>query len=268
LVARYFRTGLYKAPMPLVTGQEGAGIVVAVHPSVTDIKEGDRVGYMGRCSSYSELSVVLRAKLVKLPDGITTLQAAASLIQGCTALTLIREAAMIQPGLSVHDGPWVLVHAAAGGTGSQMVQMLYALGAKVIGTASTKEKCELVRKSGAQWVINSKEEDLVARVKEITMGKGPDVIFDGVGKATFEMDLEMIARKGSLITFGNAVSIHPATPTKFVVNFHKRLLIRCLFTVGSCPSGRCPSSRCQEHPSHASGSVSIRDHAGGDGTLY
>lgn len=102
------------------------------------------------------------------------------------------------------------MHAAAGGTGSQLVQILAVHGAKVIGTAGGKEKCEIARRNGAQWVIDSKSEDVVARVKEITNGKGVDVIFDGVGKATFESDLEMVARKGTVAVFGNAVSFRCA----------------------------------------------------------
>ena len=104
------------------------------------------------------------------------------------------------------EGPWVLVHAAAGGTGSNMVQVLKVLGAKIIGTAGGKEKCELVRSLGAGWVIDNKTEDIVARVKEITGGNGVDVIFDGVGKATFDADFDMVARKGTIVSFGNAVS--------------------------------------------------------------
>jgi NADPH:quinone reductase len=204
--SRYFRSGLYTAPLPLVTGQEGAGIVVAVHATVTDLRPGDRVVYMVR-GAYAEFTTAPLARVTLLPDGISTQLAAASLLQGMTALTLIREAAQIKPGLSVAEAPWVLVHAAAGGTGSLLVQMLHALGAKVIGTAGPAEKCELARRCGALWVVNSREEDVVARVREITLEKGPQVIFDGVGAATFEADMKMIARKGSLVLFDNAVSL-------------------------------------------------------------
>ncbi|KAK0715144.1 hypothetical protein B0H67DRAFT_644927 [Lasiosphaeris hirsuta] len=197
----YFRTGLYKAPFPLVTGKEAGGVVVA--SSSPEFKEGDRVGYISD-HAYAELTALPAAKAVLLPAGITTEQAAASLLQGLTALTFVREAAGIKQELGVSEGPWTLVHAAAGGTGSQLVQILSVMGAKIIGTAGSPEKCELARKNGAQWVIDSRSEDVAARVKEITSGRGVDVIFDGVGKATFDLDLEIIARKGTLIVFGNA----------------------------------------------------------------
>ncbi|KAJ4294911.1 hypothetical protein N0V88_005150 [Collariella sp. IMI 366227] len=138
--------------------------------------------------------------------------AAACLLQGLTALTFVREAAGLtragcagrgEHQLGVSSGPWALVHAAAGGTGSLLVQMLVLHGARVIGTAGGKGKCEIARGNGAQWVIDSKSEDVVEKVREIT-GEGVDVIFDGVGKATFDADLEMVARKGTVVVFGNA----------------------------------------------------------------
>lgn len=203
----YFRTGLYKAPLPLITGREAAGVVVATHPSVTGVSPGDEVVYFAD-HAYAELTAVPRARVLRLPPDLAPERAAAALLQGLTALTLIREAAGIGKHLGVSEGPWVLVHAAAGGVGSQLVQMLSTRGVKVIASAGSAEKCELAKKYGAHWVVNSREEDVVARVKEITSGHGVDVIFDGVGKATFEGDLEMIARKGSLVMFGNAVSTY------------------------------------------------------------
>jgi len=187
----------------LVTGKEGAGIVVA--SSSPNFKEGDRVGYVAD-HSYAELTAVPATKAIHLPDGITTEQAASSLLQGLTALTFVREAGGIKQELGISEGPWTLVHAAAGGTGSLLVQILSVMGAKVIGTAGSPEKCEIARKNGAGWVVDTRNDDVAARVKEITSGHGVDVIFDGIGKATFDLDLEMIARKGSLIVFGNAVS--------------------------------------------------------------
>ncbi len=144
-----------------------------------------------------------------LPDGITSEQAVAVLLQGLTALTIIREAGEVTPERVAKDNPWTLVHAAAGGTGGLAVQILRAFGAKIIATAGSKEKTELATKNGADYVINSQEEDVAARVKEITGGHGVDVIFDGVGKSTFDMDLDIIARKGTLVMFGNAVSGTP-----------------------------------------------------------
>ncbi|KAJ9150820.1 NAD(P)-binding protein [Pleurostoma richardsiae] len=203
----YFRTGLYKAALPLVTGKEAAGTVAAAHPSVTALRPGDRVAYLDD-HAYAQYAAVAAIKVLPLPEQLTTLQAAASLLQGLTALTFVREAAGLGPAahLGVAPGrPWALVHAAAGGVGTQLCQMLAALGAQVIGTAGGPEKMAAARRNGAQWVIDSRGgDDLVAKVKEITGGHGADVIFDGVGKATFEADLELIARKGTLISFGNA----------------------------------------------------------------
>lgn len=199
----YFRTGLYKAPLPLTPGREGSGTVTAVHPSVSGIKEGDRVVYFSNNGSYATYTVANAAKVLKLPKGLDEKTAAATLLQGLTAWTFVREAGQVQPG------DWVLVHAAAGGVGSLLTQMLKAVGAKVIATASNEDKCKLARSYGAEWVIQSGDENVPEKVKEITDGHGVDVIFDGVGKATFDSDLEMIARKGTLIVFGNASGAVP-----------------------------------------------------------
>ncbi|KAL0930376.1 NADPH2:quinone reductase [Colletotrichum truncatum] len=199
----YFRTGLYKGPLPNILGREGAGTVVAAHPSVSGFQPGDRVVYMGSFGSYATYSAVTADNLQRIPDGVSTDQAAAALLQGLTAWTFVREAGVVQ------KGEWVLVHAAAGGVGLLLVQMLRAVGAKVIGTTSSDEKCELARKNGAEWIVNSKSQNLVEEVKKITGGHGVDVIFDGVGKATFDSDLEMAARKGRLVIFGNASGAVP-----------------------------------------------------------
>ncbi|KAL2875891.1 hypothetical protein SGCOL_008887 [Colletotrichum sp. CLE4] len=199
----YFRTGLYAAPLPITPGREGAGTVVKSHPSVSGFKEGDRVVYMGPFGSYSGYSAVNAAQLLHIPDALPTDKAAAALLQGLTAWTFIREAGEVQ------KGDWVLVHAAAGGVGLQLVQMLRAVGAKVIGTTSSDEKCALAKKNGAEYIVNSRSQDLVEEVKKITGGHGVDVIFDGVGKATFDSDIEMAARKGRLVVFGNASGAVP-----------------------------------------------------------
>ena len=203
----YFRNGMYKSDYPLITGKEAAGVVVAVHDSVKAFAPGDRVAYLDE-HTYAQYSAIPAVKAVAIPDGISTKQAAASMLQGLTALTFVREAAGLHPTatLGVGQGPWVLVHSAAGGAGTQLTQILNATGAKIIGTAGGEAKMETARKNGAQWVIDSHADDLVERVKEITNGHGVDVIFDGVGKATFDKDLEMIARKGTLVAYGNAVS--------------------------------------------------------------
>jgi len=193
----YFRGGLYPAPhFPLVLGREAAGEVVQAG---NGFQEGDRVVYMSgtEAGTYAEYTAVSAAKLIKIPDAVTLETAAAVYLQGLTAWTFIREAA------AVKAGQWTFVHAAAGGVGLLLVQMLRSVGAKIIATASTEEKLELARKNGAEWTIKSSD-DIVAKVKDITGGHGVDVIFDGIGKTTFDADLEMIALKGQLISFGNA----------------------------------------------------------------
>ncbi|CAH0054771.1 unnamed protein product [Clonostachys solani] len=197
----YFRTGLYASAFPFTLGREAAGEVVAAHDSVKGLAPGTRVVYMAN-GSYSQYTAVDAAKVVALPSALPSDKAAAAYLQGLTAWTFVREAGEVKPG------QWVLVHAAAGGVGLLLVQMLRSVGAKVIGTASTEEKQALARRHGAEWTISS-HDDLVGRVKEITGGHGIGVIFDGVGKDTFEADLEMIAVKGSLISFGNASGAVP-----------------------------------------------------------
>lgn len=199
----YFRSGLYKAPQfPLTLGREAAGTIVDIHSSVKGFENGSRVVFMGTVGAYAQYSVVNASDAVKIPDDVPTEQAVAAYLQGLTAWTFIREAGQVK------EGQWVLVHAASGGVGTLLVQLLRTVGAKIIGTASTDEKLELAKKNGAEWVISS-HDDVVAKVKEITGGHGADVIFDGVGKVTFDADLELIAPKGTLISFGNAVSTKP-----------------------------------------------------------
>lgn len=194
----YFRTGLYPAQLPIILGREAAGTVVASQSSQVPV--GTRVVYMSM-GTYAQYSAVELSSVIQIPEDLSTEKAVAVYLQGLTAWTLIKEAANVQ------KGQWVLVHAAAGGVGLLLVQMLRSIGAKVIGTASTEEKRELAQAKGAEWTIDSSE-DVVAKVKEITGGHGIDAIFDGVGQATFDADLEMIALKGHLVSFGNAVCDH------------------------------------------------------------
>lgn len=199
----YFRSGLYAAPsFPMGLGREAAGEVVSVEGDAPKgIAVGAKVVYMGTTSgSYAEYSAVPAANCIVIPEGVSEDVAAAVYLQGLTAWTLVRDAANVQ------SGQWALVHAAAGGVGLLLVQMLHAVGAKVIATASTDEKLELAKSHGAGWGIKSSD-DVPAKVKEITGGHGIDAIFDGVGKTTFDSDLEMIAPCGWLLSFGNAVSL-------------------------------------------------------------
>lgn len=199
----YFREGLYPAPQfPLVLGREAAGEVVSAGADVAArFPVGSKVVFMSgpEAGTYAQYTAVSADKAVIIPDGVSTDIAAALHLQGLTAWTFVREAA------NVKAGDWTLVHAAAGGVGSLLVQMLRAVGAKVIATASTDEKLALAKKYGADYGVKSGD-DVVAEVKKITEGHGVDHIFDGVGKVTFDADLQMIALKGNLISFGNAVS--------------------------------------------------------------
>ncbi|KAG6264723.1 hypothetical protein E4U49_001476 [Claviceps purpurea] len=195
----YFRTGLYPAQLPIILGREAAGTVVASQSSQVPV--GTRVVYMGM-GTYAQYSAVELSSVIQIPEDLSTEKAVAVYLQGLTAWTLIKEAANVQ------KGQWTLVHAAAGGVGLLLVQMLRSIGAKVIGTASTEEKRELAKTKGAEWTIDSGE-GVVAKVKEITGGHGIDAIFDGVGMATFDADLEMIAPKGHLVSFGNASGAVP-----------------------------------------------------------
>ena len=198
----YFRTGLYPSPKPEILGVEEEGIVIATGPGdLNNIKVGDRVVYMGS-STYAEYTTAPSAKAHVIPPALSPGIAAAALLQGLTALTLIREAYAVQ------KGDWVLVHAAAGGVGLWLCQLLRAVEARVIGTASTEEKMKLAKTNGAEAMINYKEEkDLVAKVKELTGGDGVKVVFDSTGKDQFENDLEVVARKGAIISYGNSVSL-------------------------------------------------------------
>lgn len=221
---------------------------------------GTRVAYLAD-HAYAQLTAVPAAKVLVLPDGVSAEQAASALLQGLTALTFVREAAGLTAVASEgQEGPWVLVHAAAGGVGTWFVQLLAALGARVIGTAGSADKCEIARQNGARWVVRSRDEDVVARVKEITGGQGVDVIFDGVGKATFDSDLEMIARKGTVVMVGNAVSDtryflrsmsfevggvinfgHSLAPCRLSISF--ALVPRTSSSCGRCCSATSPPER-------------------------
>ena len=196
----YFRTGLYPSPvgLPFVSGNEGAGEVVAVGPGVTDFKIGDRVGYTSALGAYAAERLLPAERAVKLPDSISYEQAAAMMLKGMTAQYLLRRT------YKVRKGDDVLIHAAAGGVGLIACQWANHLGANVIGTVGSQEKAEIARKNGARHVILYRDEDFVARVKEITGGKLCDVVYDGVGKATFPASLDCIRPLGMFVSFGSA----------------------------------------------------------------
>jgi NADPH2:quinone reductase len=196
----YFRTGLYPSPvgLPFVSGNEGAGEVVAVGPGVTDFKIGDRVGYTSALGAYAAERLLPAERAVKLPDSISYEQAAAMMLKGMTAQYLLRRT------YKVRKGDDVLIHAAAGGVGLIACQWANHLGANVIGTVGSQEKAEIARKNGARHVILYRDEDFVARVKEITGGKLCEVVYDGVGKATFPASLDCIRPLGMFVSFGSA----------------------------------------------------------------
>jgi NADPH2:quinone reductase len=196
----YFRTGLYPAVggMPMIPGNEGAGTVIAVGPGVTDLKVGERVAYGTAPGGYAAERNILAEKLVKLPDSIDDKTAAGMMLKGLTAQYLLRRT------FRVEKGNTVLVHAAAGGVGLILCQWANYLGANVIGTVGSAEKAKLAKENGAHHTILYRDEDFVARVNEITGGKKCDVVYDGVGKATFPASLDCIRPMGMFASFGNA----------------------------------------------------------------
>jgi NADPH:quinone reductase len=195
----YFRSGLYAAPqMPFVPGNEGAGEIVAVGPNVTEFKVGDRVAYVATLGSYAEERLVAVNSVVALPEAVSFEAAASMMLKGLTAEYLLHRTYKVNPGDTI------LVHAAAGGTGLILCQWGKALGATVIGTVGSPGKAELARAHGAHHTILYREEDFVARVREITGGKLCDVVYDGVGKDTFLKSLDTLRPFGLLASFGNA----------------------------------------------------------------
>ena len=196
----YFRMGMYPAPagLPFVSGNEGAGEVIAVGPNVTDLKVGDRVGYVVAMGGYAEERLMAADRAVKLPDNISYEQAAAMMLKGMTAQYLLRRT------FNVKKGDTILVHAAAGGVGVILCQWGKALGATVIGTVGSEDKGKLAKDNGADHIIYYRKEDFAARVKEITGGKLCDVVYDGIGKTTFPASLDCIRPLGMFVSFGSA----------------------------------------------------------------
>ncbi|KAJ5546223.1 hypothetical protein N7494_003808 [Penicillium frequentans] len=204
----YFRTGLYSSPKPEVLGREGAGTVAAVGPNTSGFQVGDRVAWLAN-GGYAEYTAVPAAKTVKIPEGISDEDVMASFLSGMTVLSFVKETYPVQ------KGDWVLLHAAAGGAGFLMTQILKSIGAKVIGTAGGAEKCAIVKDLGADVVIDYRSEegkDWVKLVKEATGGRGVDVVYDSVGKDTWEGSLEAVKRKGTIVWFGNASGPVPPIP--------------------------------------------------------
>jgi NADPH2:quinone reductase len=192
----YQRSGLYKLDLPFSLGQEGAGVVEAIGPDVTEVRLGQRVawtGVMGACATHA---LVPAARLVVVPEGVSSKTAAAVMLQGMTAHYLTHDTFPLRPG---HE---CLIHAAAGGVGLLFCQMARKLGARVIGTAGTAEKAQLARKAGASEVIEYRTADFEAEVKRLTDGKGVHVVYDSVGKDTFDKSLKSLRLRGMLVLFG------------------------------------------------------------------
>jgi NADPH2:quinone reductase len=200
----YQRSGLYPMRYPAVLGQEAAGVVEALGEGVSRFKIGDRVAYNGQGGAYCEYAAVPAARCVALPDDVSFEAAAASLLKGMTTEFLVRRCHAVQAGETI------LVHAAAGGVGTLLVQWAKAIGAVVIGTVGSQEKAAMARRLGCDHVILYREEDVPARVKEITGGAGVPVAYDSVGKDTFEMTLASLARRGLFVSYGNASGPVPA----------------------------------------------------------
>jgi len=199
----YFREGRYPTPLPFINGQEAAGIVKDVGSEVSDLKPGDRVAYTSSLGSYAEFAAVPAARLVKIPAELSFEQAAAAMLQGMTAHYLLNGS------YKLASGETALIHAAAGGVGLLLVQMAKRIGARVIATAGTEEKAQLAREAGADECIVYTQADFEAETKRLTDGKGVHVVYDGVGKATFDKDLEVLRPRGYLVLFGGSSGAVP-----------------------------------------------------------
>jgi NADPH2:quinone reductase len=197
----YQRGGLYPVALPFVGGNEGAGVVKAVGPGVTDVKVGDRVCYQGQIGAYAKERLVSADRLLPIPDGVDDETAAAVALKGLTAYYLLFKTWEVKPGQTI------LWHAAAGGTGQIATQWAKSLGATVIGTAGGPEKVAIAKAHGCDHVIDYKAEDFAGRVRELTNGQGVDVVYDGVGKSTFEGSLDCLRPRGLLASFGNASGV-------------------------------------------------------------
>ena len=194
----YFRSGLYKAEYPLTLGLEAGGTVTAVGPNVSEVKVGDKVAYTGVAGAYAEYAAVPAARLVVLPTGVSTRQGAAAMLQGITAHYLATSTYPLK------KGDTCLVHAAAGGVGLLLCQMARMRGARVLGTVSTDEKAKLAREAGAEETIIYTRQDFEAEVKRLTDGKGVQVVYDAVGKTTWDKSLNSLAPRGLIALYGQS----------------------------------------------------------------
>jgi NADPH2:quinone reductase len=200
----YNREGRYKVPLPFVLGQEGAGVVSAVGSEVREVAVGDRVAYTSVLGSYAEYAVVPTDRLVKVPAEVGDREAAAAMLQGLTAHYLVHDTYPLKKGETA------LVHAAAGGVGLLLVQLARNIGARIIATVSTDAKAKLARDAGADEIILYTQSDFETETRRLTAGKGLDVIYDSVGKATFEKGLNLLRPRGMMVLFGGSSGAVPA----------------------------------------------------------
>jgi NADPH:quinone reductase len=194
----YQRTGLYPVALPATPGSEAAGTVIAAGPGVTEFREGDRVAWQGSPGAYAECAAVPAERLVRLPEGVSTKQGAAAMLQGMTAHYLACSTFSLDPGDTC------VVHAAAGGVGLLLCQIAKRRGARVIGTVSTPEKATLAREAGADHVVLYTEQDFEAEVRRVTNGAGVQVVYDSVGRTTFEQSLRCLAPRGMMVLYGQS----------------------------------------------------------------
>ena len=194
----YQRSGLYKVPLPYGMGQEGAGTITAVGPGVSEVQPGDRVAWTGCPGSYATEAVLPASQLVKIPDRLGFREAGAAMLQGMTAHYLAHSTYPLKAGETC------LIHAAAGGVGLLLVQMAKMIGARVLATAGTEAKAELARGAGADELIVYSQQDFEPEVKRLTDGKGVEVVYDGVGQATFDRSLNCLKPRGMMVLFGAA----------------------------------------------------------------
>jgi len=199
----YYREGRYKAPLPFIAGQEATGTVTAVGREVQGFRAGDRVGYSGVLGSYAEYAALPADRLVPIPPGVSEREAAAALLQGMTAHYLVHDT------FPVKSGQTALVHAAAGGVGLLLVQMAHHIGARVIGTVSSEVKAELARQAGADEIILYTQRDFESETKRLTDGAGVDVVYDSVGKVTFEKGLNVLRARGMMVLYGGSSGAVP-----------------------------------------------------------
>jgi len=226
----YYREGRYPAQPPFILGQEAAGVVSEVGSAVTDWKPGDRVAYTHLLGSYAEFAAVPADRVVRIPEGVTEQQAAAAMLQGMTAHYLVHNT------YPLRKNETALIHAAAGGCGLLLVQMAKNIGARVIGTVSTEEKADLAHAAGADEVILYLQQDFEQETRRLTGGKGVHVVYDGVGKTTFDRDLNVLRPRGYLVLYGAASG--PVPPFDPVLLSQKGSLFLTRPTLGNHISTR------------------------------